>query len=224
MKLIKDNKIYLKEGLWSSPIDNISKIKILLDKPMNATEAKDKLYNLFGSDALYDELDEMEREYPDEDVRPIIKYFLKRFTRDYEPNKGEEDKFKEYDKKIQSYLEYLHEDFDLDKVESELNSSEDKIPDPPKVGDDMGIANTLNALIQDEWQAIEGYNSAIASIATLDNKEEILNILADIVSEEHVHIGQLQEALKLVSPNAISIAEGEREGASQLEEPNRTDD
>ena len=77
----------------------------------------------------------------------------------------------------------------------------------------------INALIQDEWQAIQGYNDAIATLSTTDIDTDIINVFKDIANEENIHIGQLQKALEMVSPNVSSIGEGEQEGAEQLEEP-----
>ena len=74
-------------------------------------------------------------------------------------------------------------------------------------------------LIKGEWDAIEDYNSAIQTLAGMNFDETILNIIKDIVGEEHVHVGQLQKALETVSPNVGNIQEGEKEAAEQLQEP-----
>ena len=66
--------------------------------------------------------------------------------------------------------------------------------EPPAPGKDTGVANTLSALIQDEWQAIDGYNKAIENFTNLD-MENIAEVLKDIVAEENIHVGQLQAAL-----------------------------
>ena len=104
---------------------------------------------------------------------------------------------------------------DLEGEKEEL----DDIPDTPTTPDEFGAASLINALIQDEWQAIQGYNDAIATLSTTDIDTDIINIFKDIANEENIHIGQLQKALEMVSPNVSSISEGEQEGAEQLEEP-----
>ena len=104
---------------------------------------------------------------------------------------------------------------DLEGEKEEL----DAIPDTPTTPDEFGAASLINALIQDEWQAIQGYNDAIATLSTTDIDTDIINIFKDIANEENIHIGQLQKALEMVSPNVSSIGEGEQEGAEQLEEP-----
>lgn len=76
-----------------------------------------------------------------------------------------------------------------------------------------GPAGALISLIKDEWEAVEGYNSAIVSIEDAD----VLAILKDIVNEENNHIGMLQKALERYSPNAVTIQEGEAEAIAELD-------
>ena len=107
-------------------------------------------------------------------------------------------------------------------IKEDLEGEKEKleaIPDTPTTPDEFGAASLINALIQDEWQAIQGYNDAIATLSTTDIDTDIINIFKDITNEENIHIGQLQKALEMVSPNVSSISEGEQEGAEQLEEP-----
>ena len=104
---------------------------------------------------------------------------------------------------------------DLEGEKEELEA----IPDTPTTPDEFGAAGLINALIQDEWQAIQGYNDAIATLSTTDIDTDIINVFKDIANEENIHVGQLQKALEMVSPNVSSISEGEQEGAEQLEEP-----
>ena len=104
---------------------------------------------------------------------------------------------------------------DLEGEKEELEA----VPDTPTTPDEFGAASLINALIQDEWQAIQGYNDAIATLSTTDIDTDIINVFKDIANEENIHIGQLQKALEMVSPNVSSIGEGEQEGAEQLEEP-----
>ena len=107
-------------------------------------------------------------------------------------------------------------------IKEDLEGEKEKleaIPDTPTTPDEFGAASLINALIQDEWQAIQGYNDAIATLSTTDIDTDIINVFKDIANEENIHIGQLQKALEMVSPNVSSISEGEQEGAEQLEEP-----
>lgn len=70
----KNNKI----NGWSSPntAKKVETLKKILQKPITATEAKDKLYDILGNDDLYDKLDDMEERYPKKDVRNIIEEFI----------------------------------------------------------------------------------------------------------------------------------------------------
>ena len=96
---------------------------------------------------------------------------------------------------------------------------EDVLPGPTE-GSDTGVASEIIALINDEWEAIEGYNNAIASLRSVIEQnpvyEKAINVLSEIVAEENVHVGQLQEVLKLISPNAHEIEKGEKEAKTQL--------
>ena len=82
-------------------------------------------------------------------------------------------------------------------------------------GPTAGIATVLNALIKDEWEAIQGYNDAIVA-AELENFHDIAKVLKDIVNEENLHVGQLEQCMKQVSPNADAINQGEQEAETQL--------
>jgi hypothetical protein len=108
----------------------------------------------------------------------------------------------------------LVEDVEV-KVDS-VNSTE-KVPEAPKTPEDTGIATILNNLIIDEWEAINGYNSAIATLVDI-GKTDGIDVLKDIVNEENVHVGQLQKVLETVAPNVTSIGEGEAEAEEQLED------
>lgn len=117
------------------------------------------------------------------------------------------------DAKVIKFDKPIKEDLEGEKEELEA------IPDTPTTPDEFGAAGLINALIQDEWQAIQGYNDAIATLSTTDIDTDIINVFKDIANEENIHVGQLQKALEMVSPNVSSIGEGEQEGAEQLEEP-----
>ena len=107
------------------------------------------------------------------------------------------------------------------------DSSEDQIVDeaplkgteaePLEAGQAAGFASMINSLIIDEYEAIEGYNSAMV-MAQGENRDDIISVLADIQKEEHTHIGQLQELLKLFDPNADSSEAGQKEAETQLSE------
>lgn len=143
------------------------------------------------------------------------------FDKTVKTKTGEDKKVKKYqfiifvpeDAKVVKLDEVFKEDFESEKQEL------DSTPNTPNTLDEFGAAGLINALIQDEWQAIQGYNDAIATLSTADVDTEIINVFKDIANEENIHIGQLQKALEMVSPNVSSIGDGEQEGAKQLKEP-----
>lgn len=132
----------------------------------------------------------------------------------------------------------LKEDKDSDKeaVRSDIEALSDgmeeteEIPASPETMDAMSVANTLNALIQDEWQAIDGYNGTISTYRAMaqdDYPEKdksidydaIIKILEDIAQEEMNHVGMLQKAMGTISPNVSEIKGGEEEAEETLENP-----
>lgn len=114
----------------------------------------------------------------------------------------------------------------IESEKKEEKEEEEVIPDGPETYQDFDIASSLNALIRDEWEAIEGYNNASNLLKTMRDYDTelkidvdgIIKILADIANEENLHVGQLQKALEMVSPNAESIKDGAEEAEEQIEE------
>lgn len=110
-------------------------------------------------------------------------------------------------------------DLDDDFVDYEEHSTENTLPGPAE-GTDTGVASELIALINDEWEAIQGYNNAIATLRANANQNpfylDAVKVLEEISGEENTHVGQLQELLKQVSPNAAEIQKGTKEAKSQL--------
>ena len=86
----------------------------------------------------------------------------------------------------------------------------------PEPGPEAGIASLINKLLVDEWEAIQGYNDAIVAAET-EGYSDIAQVLRDIANEENLHVGQLEQCMKTISPNAESIDQGEVEAEGQLE-------
>lgn len=107
---------------------------------------------------------------------------------------------------------------------SEFDHSEDHTPKDdmvgPKSGSDTGITDIVITAINDEWEAIRSYNSLIETLKhELPNNPDykaFIDILNEINSEENKHVGQLQELLQKLSPNAVYIDKGREEGRSQF--------
>lgn len=105
---------------------------------------------------------------------------------------------------IQSNNDFLKEDFD------------GEMPETP-IDEKAGVTTMFHNLIEDELQAIDGYNSAIVTLKGLkDDYTDIINILTDIAGEENIHVGQLQRALELVNPQAELIASGVEEAEEEI--------
>lgn len=105
-------------------------------------------------------------------------------------------------------------DDDVD-FEYEPSKSEDKELSAPKAGSDYGLVSIINSLIVDEWEAIDGYNSAIVNASEL-GQEDLVRVLTDIQNEENVHVGQLQKCLQILTPSADKIYDGEKEATEQI--------
>jgi len=88
-------------------------------------------------------------------------------------------------------------------------------PPSPASGDDMAFSGMLNDLITGELATINDYNTAI-SMAREAGNADIATILSNIADEEHRHIGELQKALSLVSPQEKSIDAGKKEAGELL--------
>lgn len=106
----------------------------------------------------------------------------------------------------------------LDYPESMFTSDEEVKPGPQQ-GPDVGIADCIMTAITEEFAAIKSYNSIIATMQAEDvsKYEPFVKVLQDIAAEENLHVGQLQEILKKISPNAEGIEDGKEEAHSQLD-------
>lgn len=101
-------------------------------------------------------------------------------------------------------------------VKEDIESQENNLT-PPQSELDMGIASMLTSAIKDEWEAIDTYNSILATLVNKDCPAEINKIISDIVSEELIHVGQLEKALELVATNTLLIQTGEMEAEEQIQ-------
>ena len=125
-------------------------------------------------------------------------------------NVNVEDEIKDAEMRIQEHQKKLNE-FEKLKVNG-INESIEETPEP---GPEAGIASLINKLIVDEWEAIQGYNDAIVAAET-EGYSDIANVLRDIANEENLHVGQLEQVMQQLSPNAESINQGEVEAEGQL--------
>lgn len=84
----------------------------------------------------------------------------------------------------------------------------------PETPEENGVARLILHAINGETDTIAEYNDLIANT---DN-EDIIRIIQDITAEENNHIGMLQKALELISPNASNIDDGMKEAEGMIEE------
>lgn len=97
--------------------------------------------------------------------------------------------------------------------------------DPPKGPEESYVAEQLGILIKDEYDAIEGYNKFLQELEANNlGDESDRKVVCDILAEENVHVGQLQELLKRVAPTAENIDVGAEEAQEQLGEEDKRDE
>lgn len=85
----------------------------------------------------------------------------------------------------------------------------------PAEGAEFALADLINTAMQSELTTVNEYNT-LALNARAEGFDDIASVIDEINTEENKHIGQLQELLKTISPNARAIDAGETEGADQL--------
>ena len=71
----------------------------------------------------------------------------------------------------------------------------------------LNLTTMLSALIKGEWDAIDQYNSALSTLESLDN-DLATETLKEIVSEEYIHVGQLEKLAQDINPDAENITTG----------------
>lgn len=137
---------------------------------------------------------------------------------------GTEDECNRYISDIQAEQDDEFGDEAPERFIKRLNESVDTaIEEGPKEGPEFGLSSLLNEAIQEELKTVDFYNS-IAITARDSGYEDIAKLVDEINTEENKHIGQLQEALKSISPNAIAIEDGAEEGQEQLSDTTIFDD
>lgn len=97
--------------------------------------------------------------------------------------------------------------------ESELET------EPPKGEEGTYMASMLGNLVKEEYDAIASYAGFLQDLeANNFGDESDRKVICDILAEENVHVGQLQELLKKVYPAAENVEVGTEEAQEQIEE------
>ena len=71
----------------------------------------------------------------------------------------------------------------------------------------LNLTTMLSALIKGEWDAIDQYNSVLSTLESSDN-DLATETLKEIVSEEYIHVGQLEKLAQDINPDAENITTG----------------
>ena len=71
----------------------------------------------------------------------------------------------------------------------------------------LNLTTMLSALIKGEWDAIDQYNSVLSTLESLDN-DLATETLKEIVSDEYIHVGQLEKLAQDINPDAENITTG----------------
>lgn len=93
------------------------------------------------------------------------------------------------------------------KIQRELLENATEVLEGPSVGSEAGLTALIIEAINGEWETVDKYNT-LAIMARDEGYSEIAKVIDEINTEENVHIGQLQELLKQISPNAKAIEDG----------------
>ena len=130
----------IKEGTWSVPEtpEQVKKLTNLLKNPLDAETALDELYDVFGDDELFDDLEVMKREEPETDVRHVVirrlkdMNFIKEVRENAKPTKeslaSTTDDLSALEDIVMSYWDRLDDD-----MKAELN----KFWDEPRDTDEI---------------------------------------------------------------------------------------
>lgn len=115
------------------------------------------------------------------------------------------------------FTSYLKEDINdvVPAEEIEIVAEVEPSKETVTAGPDAGIAGLINNLIIQNWDMNGAYTDLIVN-ADSNNQHNIANLAKDIVADINNHIGKLQAALAMLSPNVENIAAGESEAAQQL--------
>ena len=113
------------------------------------------------------------------------------------------------------YIEGHEDDWDDEDDYYGESLREDLEQETPQTGEDTGLANMLIHAINGEWETISEYNDILTLIKT-NNKNDMIPVIEDILSEENKHVGQLQKILETISGNVADISEGEQEASEQI--------
>ena len=74
---------------------------------------------------------------------------------------------------------------------------------------DFNVSSFATDLIKNKWEQVDNMNGMLMSLPNLD--PETTEILKNIISDEYVHIGQLEKVIQSVNPEAAALDVGANE-------------
>ena len=173
------------------------------DYTMYYNPEEDNYFFIFGNEDVYG---------PDPDYADWTCDTNEEATEWYNNYNGFED-----DDLDECFTSCLKEDINdvLPAEEIEIVAEVEPSKETVTAGPDAGIAGLINNLIIQNWDMNGAYTDLIVN-ADSNNQHNIANLAKDIVADINNHIGKLQAALAMLSPNVENIAAGESEAAQQL--------
>jgi len=91
---------------------------------------------------------------------------------------------------------------EAEDLEAEVSTEEDQ-PISDEVIDEFNIQAMISSLIKDKWGLVDTINGIQMTLG--DKSEEINATLKEIVSDEYMHIGQLEKIIQSIKPEAINL-------------------
>lgn len=73
----------------------------------------------------------------------------------------------------------------------------------------FNISSFVTDLIKNKWEQVDNINGMIMTSPDFD--PETVEILKEIISDEYVHIGQLEKIVQSISPEAVALDNGANE-------------
>jgi len=86
----------------------------------------------------------------------------------------------------------------------------DPVPEEKIV--DFNINSFITELIKNKWEQVDNINGMILTIPESEN--DVVAVLKEIISDDYIHIGQLEKIIQSINPEAQaidSVVDGELE-------------
>lgn len=109
------------------------------------------------------------------------------------------------------------DDITVDSSYDDEFTDPEEVPVGPMEGADVGVADLIITAINNAWDTVKQNNSIIATLRANNGYETFIPVIDQINNDVNRHIGQFQELLKTISPNAEAIESGQSKTHSDLE-------